>query len=77
MLRRRLTGKEDSVVVFRQPYSMDGCWTFEPFGESFDIRDGFWKGVRISLFAYTLGDTPGEPHLSRCENIIANIGFFS
>ena len=41
-------------------YSVDGGKTFEPLGESFEMRDGFWKGVRTGLYAYTLGDTPGE-----------------
>ncbi|MDE5871213.1 MAG: glycoside hydrolase 43 family protein [Muribaculaceae bacterium] len=41
-------------------YSIDGGKTFEPFGEPFEMRDGFWKGVRTGLYAYTLSDNPGH-----------------
>ncbi|MDE7347450.1 MAG: glycoside hydrolase 43 family protein [Muribaculaceae bacterium] len=40
-------------------YSTDGGKTYEPLGEPFEMRDGFWKGVRTGLFSYTTSDEPG------------------
>jgi hypothetical protein len=37
-------------------YSADGK-TLEPFGSSFELKFGFWKGTRVGLFSYnTLRD---------------------
>ena len=46
-------------------YSIDGGHSFEPLGEPFEMGDGFWKGVRIGLYSYTLGDEPGETRFER------------
>ena len=44
---------------YEYSYSTDGGNTFEPLGAQFDMRDGFWKGVRVGLYAYTLGSVAG------------------
>ncbi len=41
-------------------YSVDGGLTFNQLGEPFEMRDGFWKGVRTGIYAYTTGETPGR-----------------
>ena len=46
-------------------YSIDGGKNFKPLGEPFDMRDGFWKGVRTGLYAYTLSDDPGQTRFAR------------
>lgn len=72
VFRKPLAGlNEDAEVYLRltldthdnryaYSYSIDGGQTFAPLGESFEMRDGFWKGVRVGLYAYTLGEAPGE-----------------
>ena len=44
---------------YEYAYSADGGATFHPLGEPFEMRDGFWKGVRTGLYSYTLSDAPG------------------
>ena len=44
---------------YEYSWSADGGRTFLPLGEPFEMRDGFWKGVRVGLYSYTLGDDPG------------------
>ena len=45
---------------YEYSYSTDGGNTFCPLGDPFEMRDGFWKGVRVGLYGYSLGDEPGE-----------------
>lgn len=46
---------------FAYSYSTDGV-DFRPMGESFEMKSGFWKGVRTGLYAYTLSPVPGKTH---------------
>lgn len=45
---------------YEYSYSVDDGKTFKPIWEPFEMRDGFWKGVRVGLYGYTLCDDPGE-----------------
>ena len=72
VFRKPLVGLKDDAEVYvgldldtqenryAYSYSIDGGRTFEPLGKPFEMRDGFWKGVRVGLYAYTLGEVPGE-----------------
>lgn len=44
---------------FHYSYSTDGV-NFHPIGEAFEMKEGFWKGVRTGLYSYTTAATPGK-----------------
>lgn len=44
---------------YEYSYSIDGGRNFMPLGDPFEMRDGYWKGVRVGLYAYSLGPVPG------------------
>ncbi|WP_300858790.1 glycoside hydrolase 43 family protein [uncultured Duncaniella sp.] len=46
---------------FAYSYSTDGI-DFKPMGEPFEMKAGFWKGVRTGLYAYSLSPLPGKTH---------------
>lgn len=46
---------------FAYSYSTDGV-DFRPMGEPFEMKSGFWKGVRTGLYAYTLSPVTGKTH---------------
>ena len=47
---------------FRFAYSEDGT-SFKDFGEPFNMRFGFWKGVRAGLYTYMQVEMPGTAFL--------------
>ncbi|MDE6379636.1 MAG: beta-xylosidase, partial [Muribaculaceae bacterium] len=53
---------DTSGNCYKYTYSLDGGQTFRPLGEPFEMRNGFWKGVRVGLYAYTLSEEPGTTH---------------
>lgn len=50
---------------FQYSYSTDGR-KFHPLGEPFEMKEGFWKGVRTGLYSYTTTtadkNQPGKSH---------------
>lgn len=52
---------DTSAGDFRFSYSTDGGQTFLPLGEPFSIKEGFWKGVRTGIYAYSTAIvSPGD-----------------
>ncbi|MDE6186783.1 MAG: hypothetical protein K2G17_01455, partial [Duncaniella sp.] len=46
---------------FRFSYSLDGK-NYMPLGEAFEIKEGFWKGVRTGIYAYSTNENYGKTH---------------
>jgi beta-xylosidase len=42
-------------------YSLDGKH-YVAVGETFTMREGYWKGIRVGLYAYTTNDSPATVH---------------
>lgn len=72
--RKAVSGKKTKEIIicleadtqanrFQYSYSIDGK-DFRPLGEPFEMKEGFWKGVRTGLYAYTTGtdDQTGKTH---------------
>lgn len=46
---------------FRFSYSLDGK-NYMPLGEAFEMKEGFWKGVRTGIYAYSTTEGYGKTH---------------
>ncbi|MCX4284231.1 hypothetical protein [Duncaniella dubosii] len=46
---------------FRFSYSLDGK-NYMPLGDSFEMKEGFWKGVRTGIYAYSTTEDYGKTH---------------
>lgn len=56
---------DNQANEFAYSFSLDNGVTFVPFGETFKMEKGFWKGVRMGLYAYTTdlsSSTPGRTY---------------
>ena len=63
------TNIDNSRNEHRFSYSLDGRHYFDA-GAAFDMREGFWKGIRVGLYAY---HTKGDSQTLHFDNFVYDI----